>query len=294
MKLRTCLSDPKVTRYSLPILLLIVLVEIILGNTGIVSRDNMAYFLFIPAVLELTFIVLCLMNLSKIIRRYQVLKKEGQHTMDAWQQALELIFPPRLARLALIEPRLYYALYLSFKRKRKRNDTLHFATRLENYEFLVKVIIVLCAIEVLGVSIMLPSRWMVWKLIHLILGLWAILWLWADFQAMLIYSHHITAAGIRFRMGLRCCQEIRWEYIAACRATSKVSPSFSPGPYMPKDQPGHFYLAAGEKCNIEIELRYPQCFLGMFSDIKDVTHLYLSLESPNTFMDAVSPYIQAD
>ncbi|HWP97742.1 MAG TPA: hypothetical protein VN426_12935 [Syntrophomonadaceae bacterium] len=286
MKMRNILSNPKSSRYMLPMLVVIVLFDIFLGSSGIISREQMKYFLWVPAVLELTVITLCLMNITRITRRYRALKKDGWETMDAWQQALEIILPPNLARLSLIEPRLYYALYKSYKRKRDIRSTVEYATLLDSYIFFVKVIIVICALEILAVSTLLPQRWLIWKAVHMILGLWAILWLWADVRAMGLYGHQITGEGIQFRVGLRCCQQISWEYIANINRTGKVPPGF--GPRMVKNQPGCLYLAAGQNCNIEIELKSPRSVQGMFNDMKDVTHLYLSLEKPEEFMKAVA------
>ncbi len=286
MKIRDFLSNPKISRYSLPLLLLIVILEILLGFSGIISREQMKILLWIPAGLELMFIIICLTNITRIISRYRLLKKDGMETMDAWQEAMGIIFPPRLARLAMIEPRIYHALYLSYRSKQQTGDSLAFQTKLNNYGFLVKVIIGLCALEILLVSIMLPNRWMTWKILHLVLGLWAILWLWADFRAMGLYCHQVTDKGICFRIGLRYCQEIPWDSISSICRIGKSSPGFAPG--VLKDQPGCLYLAAGEQCNIEIQLQHSESFQGMIKDIKDVKQLYLSLENPESFLEAVS------
>ncbi len=290
MKIRDFLSNPNFSRYSLLVLLLIVILDILLGFSGIISREQMKIFLWIPAGLESMFIIICLTNITRIIRRYRLLKKEGMETMDAWQEALEIIVPPRLARLAMIEPRIYHALYLSYRSKRQTDDSLEFQTKLNSYELLVKVFIGLCALEILLVSIMLPNRWMTWKILHLVLGLWAILWLWADYRAMRLYCHQVNDKSICFRIGLRYCQEIRWESIASITRAGKSSPGFAPG--MLKDQPGCLYLVAGEQCNIEIQLQQPESFQGMIKDIKDVKQLYLSLENPESFLEVVSSRCQ--
>lgn len=286
MKLKDILSNPKLSRYSLPVLVLIIVLDIIMGSSGMISGDQMKYFLWVPAGLELMFITLCLLNITRITRRYRNLKREGRGTLDAWQQALEIMLPPNLARLALIEPRLYQALYLSYTKKRDGGGNQEYATRLDSYVFLVKAIIVICFLEIAAVSILLPARWLVWKLIHLFLCLWAVLWLWADARAMGLYGHQINRGGIKFRVGLRCCQDIPWGNIARVSTSTKNSPGFGPGTV--KSQPGCLYLAAGQNCNIEVELKTPQPFQGMVNDIKDVSRLYLSLESPETFLKAIA------
>lgn len=284
MKTRGIFNNPHLTRYSLPVLLLIVLVDIVLGYSGIISREHMKNFVYIPAILELIFITGCLMNIRKIVRRYRELKRAGKETVDAWQEALEVIITPQMARLVMIEPRLYHALYLSYRGKPNAGDALEFPARLNNYQFLLKAVIGLCFFEILLVSLMLPQQWMVWKIVHLILGLWAVLWLWADFRAMRLYCHEINDKGICFRIGLRYRGEAPWESIAFIGSIGKSAPGFSP--QVLKQTPEILYLSVGEPCNVEVEFRTPQVFQGMIKEIKDVKRLYLSLENPESFLNA--------
>lgn len=289
IKIRDFLSNPRISRYSLPVLLFIVILDILLGFSGIISKDQMKLFIWIPVGLECMFIIICLTNITRIIKRYRVLKREGRESMEALQQALEIILPPGLARLAMIEPRIYQALYLSYKKPGQSDNHLHFQTRLGSYEFLVKIIIGICILEILLVSIMVPNRWLAWKILHLILGLWAILWIWADYRAMRLYCHKVTECGICFRIGLRCCQEIHWESIASISPARKSSPAF--GPQIRKEEPGSLYLAAGELCNIEIQLHHLKSFQGMIKDIKDIKRIYLSLEHPESFIEIACKHI---
>lgn len=281
MKLRDFLLEHRLSRYSLPALVLIVVIDVLLGATGILSMEQMKAILWIPVSLEIIVMCVCLLNITRIIRRYRVLKGEGREAMDAFQEALEIVLSPRLARLAMMEPRLYHALYLSYRKRRKTDDGIEFSTRLESYGFLVSVLIGLCIIEILLVFFMLPVR-VIWRVLHSIIGLWTILWLWADYRAMRLYPHQINAGGICFRIGLRCRQVIGWNVIASVSRTSKAAPGY--GPVMPKEQPGCLYLAAGEPCNIEVELNQPALFQGMFSEIRNVSRLYLSIETPEAFI----------
>jgi hypothetical protein len=280
MRVKTILS--KLSRYSLPILLILVIADIALFGSGIISKEQMKYFILVPAILELTFLMILLFNLSRIIARYRTLKKAGEETFAAWQEALEEIFPARVARLILIEPQLYYALYLSLRKKQLPDKTACFATRLASYLFLAKAIIVICWLEILAVFLMLPDRWLVWKVVHLVLGVWAIMWIWADAQAMRLYPHQMTGKGVRFRVGLRYHQEIPWEYIRAVKRIEKPAPGIAPGP--DKKNPGSLFLSVGEKCNVEIELNPPQSFQGMLGNRLEVGRVYLSLEKPEDFM----------
>lgn len=272
----------KYQRWLLPILLAALIATALLAKNGIITGVNMKYLLIAPAVLELLFIILCLFNITRIIRRYRVLKQAGRDSLDALETALQVIASPRVARLAVTEFRLYYALYCSY---RHRPSAHQFTTRTNSYGFLVKVIIFLCFLEILAVTWLLPNRWMTWKLVHLILGLWAILWLWSDYRAMGLYNNQISAEGMHFRLGLRYNQSICWNDILHIRRINQAPPGGALAPQMFKKHPGVFYLGAGEVCNIEVTLREARSFQGMINDFKGVTHLLLSLENPDGFID---------
>lgn len=276
----------KMRRYLLPLLLGTIIIMALLRKSGMISAANLMYSLLIPAILECFFIIYCLLNIVKLIKRYKTLKKAGWETFDALQKSFELVLTPRLARLATIEPRLYYALYLSYKHKRDENHS-QFMTRINAYAFFVKVIILLCLLEIAAVSLLLPNKWLIWKLIHLILGLWAILWLWSDYRAMGLYHHLITPEGMRFRLGLRYDRSISWEDIQFVRKTFRAPPDGALMPQIAKKDQGLFYLGAGEACNLEIHLKEPCCFPGMINDFKNVKRLLLSLEEPDDFISRI-------
>lgn len=130
-----------------------------------------------------------------------------------------------------------------------------------------------------------PDRWFVWKVLHFILGIWAVVWLWADVQAMRLYPHQITSKGVKFSLGLRCCQEVPWEYMHSVKRIQKSAPGFGPG--LDKKTSGSLFLSLGEKCNVEIEFNPPQSFQGMISNMPDIQMLYLSLENPDEFIATI-------
>lgn len=274
-------------RYSGVLLLGAVLLSVFAAKSGLIPLETMKYGIIVPAVLEIFIITIILVNLSKIFKNYKRNRNEGEEVIDALQKSLEIILSPRIARLATMEPRLYYALYQSYKKNYDERDQTCFSTRRNSYSFLVQVFIFLCLLEVVVVTLLLPNRWMLWKVLHLVLGLWAVLWLWADYRSIGLYNHLVTPAGIKFRLGLRYSQFIPWDKIMIVRPVSQAAPGGTMAPCVPKDHPGLFYMGIGEMCNIEITLKEPLTFQGMINEIKAVDRLLLSLEKPDQFLTAV-------
>jgi hypothetical protein len=284
-------------RYSLLILLGAVLSAVFAEKSGLIPLGTMKYGLIVPAVFEILILTLILINISKIFKSYKWFRQQGEEVIEALQKSLETVLSPRIARLATIEPRLYYALYQSYKKKPDNYDQACFSTRRNSYSFFVQVFIFLCLLEIVTVTLLLPNRWMVWKLLHLVLGLWAVLWLWADSRSIGLYNHLVTPSGINFRLGLRYGQFIRWDKIMTVRSVSLPPPGSTMAPRVPKDHPGVYYMGIGEVCNIEITLKEPQSFQGMINEIKAVNQLLLSLEKPDQFLAvirAVNPGLTPD
>ncbi|MEA4923915.1 MAG: hypothetical protein VB084_01280 [Syntrophomonadaceae bacterium] len=276
-----------IRRYSTLILLVAVLLAVFGVKSGLMPVETMKYGLIVPAVLEMLIITIILINISKILKSYKILRNKGEEAIDAWQKSLEVVVSPRIARLATMEPRLYYALYQSYKRKPDDMDQECCSTRRKSYSFLVQVLIFLCLLEIVAVTLLLPNRWISWKVLHLVLGLWAVLWLWADYRSLGLYNHRVTPSGIKFRLGLRYGQFIPWDKIMTIRPISLAPPGGTMAPLVPKDHPGVFYMGIGEVCNIEITLKEPQSFQGMIKEIKAVNRLLLSLEKPDQFLAAI-------
>lgn len=276
--------------YAAPFTVLMIIVLAVFLKTGIIPQKHVYYALLLPSLLELLLITLLIINITTIVKNYRTLKKHGYRSLDAWQKALEVISSPRMARLATLEPQLYYALYLSYRKRPGAGNKPVFGSRQDSYAFLVKVLVLLCLMEVAAVTVLLPQRWLVWKLIHAILGLWAVMFIWSDYRAITLYGHRVSLEGIRLRLGVRCSQNLLWEDIDTVRKISQTAPGGMMGPGTPKSQPGVFYLGLGAASNLEITLREPQSIQAMVNDVPAISRLLLSLENPDAFMAALRSF----
>lgn len=274
--------------YAAPCVLLCIIAIAILLQTGIIPKKNLYLALALPALLELSLLILLTINIFSIVRNYRLLKQHGYPTVESWQKALEMISSPRLARLATLEPQLYYALYLSYRKRRIKDRA--FSTRQDSYVFLIKVLIFLCLLEVIAVTVLLPQSWLTFKLVHMILGLWAVLFIWSDYRAITLYGHRVDLEGIKLRLGLRCSQKLQWDDIAAVHMIKKPAPASMLGPGVVKDQPGVFYIGLGDASNLEISLREPRSIQTMVNEESAISRLLLSLEDPEAFLDILKGF----
>jgi hypothetical protein len=280
----------KVKNYIFPVLLGLGILNAILNGFGIVPARYLWFFIWIAVAVEAAFLIVLIFKITKVVQRYKQLRKEENGAIFSLRKALEIALPPLAAKWVVIELQLYYILFKSLGNKGEKKEGAYLNI-LENYRFFFKVFIVLCVLEIVAVTALISNKWMTWKIVHFIIGIWVIAWLAADYNAMKLYSNEIDFNKLRLQMGLRCCQDITWEQIIEVNKVSKSGSTFSFGPEMPEDEPGVLYLIAGETCNVEIELKEPQDFQGMIKDFKAVKKVYLALSEPDIFIEQVKKKI---
>lgn len=231
--------------------------------------------------------LLVVMAAVRTWREYRRQRREGRARLDAWEGALGTWFSPRIARLIMLEPRLYHAL-LSFRRRPGPDAPRHFATGLNSFRPLLYTICGLCTVEILLVSLALPNDWLFWKLLHGVVSLWAVVWLLGYYRALQLYRHQVTGRGIILRLGVSINEEIGWTDIRQISRAACSAPGY--GPRRGDREPDALFLAAGDKCNICMELARERVFTGWMRPIKGIRRLYLSLEKPEEFLSCVQAY----
>lgn len=280
-----------VKNYIFPVLLGLVILNAILNGIGLVPARYLWFFIWMAVAVEAVFLIVLVFKIAKVVQRYKQLREQGNVAIFSLRKALEIALPPLAAKWVVIEMQLYYILFKSFRNKGEVPKKDVFSNRLDNYQFFLKAFIFLCLLEIAAVTILLPNKWIIWKIVHFIIGMWAIVWLAADYNSMKLYSSEILSDRVRLQMGLRCIQDINWGEIQHVSKVSKIVSGFSFGPEIPKDEAGVLYMTAGETCNVNIELREPMIFQGMIRDFKNVNKVYLSLNDPDLFIEKMKKRI---
>ncbi len=239
--------------------------------------------LILAGIFELLLILIFVASFLRVYRQFRFQRHEGRYILDAWEEALAVIMPARAARLIMLEPRLYFALICPIKKAAPACTEGCFYTRLDSHRLLVMVICGLCGLEILLVALLLPQEMQMWKLLHTGLGLWAILWLMGYYKAMRIYPHQVLERGIVFRLGVHVHQEINWKDICGISRVACSPPGYAPQPS--RSEPEAMFLAAGDKCNVCVELAAKHDLPGFFRPIIGIQRFYLSLEKPDEFIE---------
>lgn len=274
----------KFTPYLFPTLLVLVILNLILNAAGILPVQWLRYFIFIAAGIEAAFFATAIFNIRKIIKRYRQLKSEGLNFVNSLQGALETVSPPAIAKLSTMEPRLYYALYCSLRQSNSPPSEKAFASKMSNFGFFTKAFAFLGLLETLAVQLIVPDKWWVWKTVHLVIVVWAFVFIISYYRSMLAFTHVLNREKLLLRMGVSCEGGISLGQITKFTGCTKVVPDFGLGPVVPKEEPGTLYIAAGENCNVMIDLETPQTFSGLVRDFKNISRVYLSLQQPEDFI----------
>ena len=266
------------------ILLVLIVANILLTVFDIIPKEYMWFFIWLVVGIEVLFFITVILKITKVVGKYRSTRSMGYSGFESLQQALEDAIPKLAAKLLTTELILYYTLYLSLKGQSRQPALDRYPSKLSNYGFFIKAIVVVCLIELAALSFVLPDYW---KVIHLILGVWAIMWLIADYNAMKFYTHEFRNDGIKMQMGLRCSGFAPFELISSIQQTGKAVPDFSLGPIVPKSEPDNLYFSTGENCNVLIELKEPLIFQGLVKDFTGIQRVWLSIEDPDTFYSRV-------
>lgn len=270
--------------YLFPALLVLVILNLFLNVVGIIPVKWLRCFIWIAAGIEAAFFLTVIFNIRKIVKRYRQLRAEGLNFADALQGALETVVPPTIAKLAIIEPRLYYALYRSLRPYKSLPSERVFPSKISNFGFLIKAIAFVAILETLAVQFIIPDKWWIWKMVHLLLVIWTFVFLLSYYRSMLAFTHVLNQKKLLVRMGVSCEGEIALRRITEFTGCSKVVPEFRLGPIVSKEEPGTLYIATGDNCNVMIDLEAPQTFTGLVRDFKNIKRVYLSLQQPEDFI----------
>lgn len=271
-------------RFVTIFIVLLLIIDISLTVSKIIP---LKYAIYIAAMVEPIILILALINTRKIIKRYRYFKGKGMVGLDALQKALEVAVPPVVARLALMEIRLYHSLYKSFKRARELPQDGIYLNKTENYNFFAKVFLLLIALEGLAVAFLVPHKWWKLRLVHTILSVYAFIFMFSDYRVNKLYANELSEEKLRLKMGLKCQGEISWANITSIGKCSKDIAEFALVPIKDKEEQGILYFSAGESCNLKVKLNTPCTFRGYFKDFKNINIIYLALEKPDQFIEEV-------
>ncbi len=243
------------------------------------------------AMAEIIIIALVILRLNKVIKRYLELKSSGACRLDSLEQSLATIIPGFVAKTAVLELRIYNVIFQSIFKRNSPNG--QFLTKRDTHRLFLLAFMFISLLEAGIIEVAIPGRYLAGKILLLILTIWAMVYITGLYLAVARYGHRILDDGIKMQVGLGLKGFVLFNEIKSVAELNKVIPFFKMGPFIPKDEKGVMYAAAGENCNIAVYLNKEVILDGYINKFKPVSIIYLSLEDPKRFILTVSERLQS-
>lgn len=226
----------RAARWALPV---VVLVEagLVLGG-----RLSLGEAVVVVVALEAALAVLVVGELAAGMAVYRTARANGLARSAALEQLVRSALPAPLARLVLAEARLYQSLALWLRGRRDGvgpgDHPLPYAGQ---SRALMLVMLGLSVAELVAVELLLP--WRTLRLVLLVLGVWAVVFVLGLLAAETVRPHVLGADALRLRVGTSYDARVPLASVASVaprlRAADKAWPYVEDGRLVVPDRWGH-------------------------------------------------------
>lgn len=263
------------------LLILLILLEVALVQSGWLSvREAVTIVVAIEGLLT----VAAGIQAIQAIRRFRRQRAAGQRWLDAFEVALAVTMPQRLARLLTLELRLWLCL-IRWLARRSRPDTYAFTYRTRsNLGALVVLGLVTSPAEILLFELLIPWPWLRWTL--LVLSIYALFWVLGLYASLVVLPHAVTDEGLWLRYGLLNEVFIPFAAIAVVQVAPRTAPNHHDGLSVDRAERTAF-LAVGGRTDVTIVLRQPHAFRTAFGYSAPVETIHVAVDHPQRLVNVL-------
>ena len=254
-------------------------VEIVLVATRLVTlRDAVIVIVVVEAALAVT----VAFRMRAAARRYRSERARGVDGWAAAEDGLARIVPRRLARVLLIEPRLFACLARWVTGRHEGRSPGAFGYH-RGARPLFAVVVALVVIEGAVVDAFLAALTSgPWVWVGLGVHLYAVVWLGGCYASLAVRPHRLSAGALLVRDGIFA--ELVVPYDAIARARVAHRPNFGRSGLRADDAGGGATLAFGD-ATVALDLARP---LAAGRRHTPITTLHLTADEPAAFVTAVT------
>jgi hypothetical protein len=134
--------------------------------------------------------------------------------------------------------------------------------------------------------------WPLVRVLFLLATLYSTLWIIGLYAGMKMYPHRLTAAGLRFYLGLQAGGVVPYTQIAAVEAVRRKSPGGKDGLLtVPAEDAA--YLAVGGRTDVTLRLHAPAVIAGLLRPTPPVTVVHLASDDGPVLAQALQARLTA-
>lgn len=156
----------------------------------------------------------------------------------------------------------------------------------KNLRTVVTLIVALVIVEIIVIHLAVPSQF--WRLLLLVLSIYALLLLIGFYISIKVNPHLLTPRGLEIRRGHRFVCEIPWENLAR---VEKAGPGQGGDIIINED--GEVRLPVLSEVNVRLEMEPPVLAEDLHKGRVDVTAVEIYCDDRNSFLDSVAEVWQS-
>ncbi len=255
--------------------------QFLLLRTGVLDGRGA---LLAGATLEGLILVLAGRQLLVAWRAYRRARTAGLDVWGALEDGLAVLMPRPIARVAVLEPKLWYCLLRWAARRRPGTDTFGYQRRALIGPVLLLAILTLPA-ELLAVELLAPWAWL-----RIVLGVgsvYSLCWLAGFYASLRVLPHALEGECLRLRFGAFAEGVVPYAQIAGITLGRRRTPGGRDGLQVVTGAPVA-YLGTGGRTDLTIHLRTPLTVRGLRGATKPVTIVCLAADEPAALAHALA------
>lgn len=262
-------------KWFLPVLLV---AEAVLVWSG---RLDLKDAVIVVAGIEALLVVAVVGEVMLVACRYRRGRSEGLDLWTALEDGLAVIMPGKLARIVMVEPRLFVCL-ARWALRRTRLTGGEFGYHMKSpLGYIVLMVLMTAPVEILIFEILIPWSWLRWAL--LFLSVYAVFWMLGFHASLVALPHRLEGGGVRLRYGLFAEAFVPYAEISGVERAARAAPKPGDGLRVAPDE-GAVYLAINGKTDLTVRLREPRPMRGLFEDTEPTDEIHLAADYPEGFL----------
>lgn len=132
-------------------------------------------------------------------------------------------------------------------------------------------------VELLVLELLAPWAWL--RISLLVLGLYALLWMFGLYASLVTLPHRLEEDGLRLRYGALAEGFVPLSEIATVRLAQRRPPGPGDGLQTGSGE-GGIYLATGGRTDLTLMLHSPQTVQGLFRSTRPASTIHLAADEP--------------
>ncbi len=236
------------------------------------------------ALVEILLLALASRQLYIAWRAYQQERAAGHNLWGALEDGFAVLMPRSVARIAVLEPRLWYCLIRWVTRRRADSISFGYQRRALIGPVLILAILTL-PVELLAVELLAPWAWL-----RIVLGIscvYSLFWLAGFYASVQVLPHQLEQEQIRLHFGAFAEGVVPYQQISGIVLERRRTPGGRDGLQVAPSG-NAAYLGTGSRTDLTLHLSTPLALIGLRGPTRPVRTICLAADDASALAHALA------